>query len=767
LGQITNSPSSHALQAFVSREYGIDGDLSPLGGQGENHLVAASDGRRFILKLADGSEPADLANLECAAVEHLVRCGVDLALPRLVRTRAGGIEALVRRPDGAILRGRLLAFVPGTAWELASRPSARLFADLGRALAEVDRAFETFVHPAARRTHPWDLTAAAQHRQRIWEIPSIEHRRLAEAMFHLWAASARSRLGALPRSFIHGDANDENVLVAGDRVVGLLDFGDALENPTVSDLAIALAYAMQNEPDPLAAGGEVVRGYHAARPLAAAELEVLFPLVCGRLAVTVSVAAGRRRIDPTHPTWFVSEGRAWRLIEALAAVDPAEAGARLAAGTGIEVDADRGAPPETLLPARASRISASLSLSYRSPLKIVSGRGQYLYDRRRRPYLDLVNNVCHVGHCHPRVVEAGAQQMARLNTNTRYLYDQLTEYAGRLTAMLPDPLRVCFFVNSGSEANELALRLAREHTGRRDVVVVDGAYHGNTGTLVAMSPYKTKAKGGAGLAEPWVHVAPTPDGFRGPHRGADAAAGAAYGNAVGETVARAGAPVAAFFVESLMSCAGQIEPPGGYLEAAFQHVRAAGGVCVVDEVQTGLGRVGSHVWGFERQHVVPDIVVMGKPLGNGHPIGAVVTSREVAGSFDRGVEFFSTFGGNPVSCAIGLAVLDVVRDENLQARAVRLGGRLLEGLRSLAERHALVGDVRGAGLFIGVELVRDRQTLEPATAEADDLINRMKHRGILLSADGPFQNVLKIKPPMVLDEDDVDMVVRVLDDELA
>jgi 4-aminobutyrate aminotransferase-like enzyme len=343
----------------------------------------------------------------------------------------------------------------------------------------------------------------------------------------------------------------------------------------------------------------------------------------------------------------------------------------------------------------------------------------------------------------------------------------LTEYAERLTATLPDPLEVCFFVNSGSEANELALRLARAHTKRRDVLVVDGAYHGNTSTLVAMSPYKFMGKGGAGRPESWVHVVPIPDGYRGKHPGRERAVGVAYGDDVRDVIASAGAPPAAMFVESLMSCGGQIDPPPGYMETAFRHVRAAGAVCVVDEVQVGFGRVGSHFWGFARQSVVPDVVVMGKPIGNGHPIGAVVTSRAIAASFENGMEFFSTFGGNPVSCAIGLAVLDVIRDEGLQARATRLGDRFVAGLRRLVDRHELIGDVRGAGLFLGVELVRDRSALEPAASEASHLVNRMKDRGILLSTDGPLDNVIKIKPPLVLTEDDVDMVVRVLDDELG
>ena len=455
------------------------------------------------------------------------------------------------------------------------------------------------------------------------------------------------------------------------------------------------------------------------------------------------------------------------MLQRLAGMDLAEAGTRLASGTGIYPHADRGAPAADLVARRRLHIGPSLSIAYREPLKIVRGRAQFLVDDRGRAFLDLVNNVCHVGHCHRRVVEAATRQMAVLNTNTRYLHDNLVEYAERLSATLPAGLDVCFFVNSGTEANELALRLAMTHTGRRDLLVVDGAYHGHTAGLIAASPYKFMGRGGSGAPEPWVHVVPMPDGYRGKHRGHDRDVGVAYGDEVGQVIEKAGAPIAAFLTESLQSCGGQIIPPPGYLETAFRHVRAAGGVCIADEVQTGFGRVGTHFWAFETQGVVPDVVVMGKPIGNGHPMGAVVTTRAVAESFANGMEFFSTFGGNPVSCAVGLAVLDVIRDEGLQAHAFEVGARFLDGLRGLMSHHDIIGDVRGTGLFIGVELVRDRRTLEPATSEADDLINRLQCRGILLSTDGPRHNVLKIKPPMVVTAGDVDMVVRVLDDELA
>jgi 4-aminobutyrate aminotransferase-like enzyme len=426
-------------------------------------------------------------------------------------------------------------------------------------------------------------------------------------------------------------------------------------------------------------------------------------------------------------------------------------------------------PLEKILAARQRHLGPSVSLSYDEPIEIVRGHRQFLYDAVGHAYLDGVNNVCHVGHCHPRVVAAGQRQMAVLNTNTRYLYGTLATYVERLLETLPDPLQVCYLVCSGSEANELALRLARTHTARNGIVTVDGAYHGNTQALVDVSPYKSDGPGGAGLPEHVCKV-PMPDTYRGPHRGFNPTSGLRYAEYLDRAIAQLedrGHGLAAFICESLLGCGGQIVLPPAFLREAWGRVRKAGGLCIADEVQVGFGRVGTHFWGFETQDVVPDIVTLGKPIGNGHPLAAVVTTREIADSFDNGMEYFNTFGGNPVSCAIGLAVLDVIRDEQLQGHALEVGERLAGALRELMPRHPLIGDVRGVGLFLGIELVLDRETLEPAPRQAAYVVERLKDHGILLSTDGPLHNVLKIKPPLPFDESDADRLVETLDKVLA
>jgi 4-aminobutyrate aminotransferase-like enzyme/Ser/Thr protein kinase RdoA (MazF antagonist) len=419
---------------------------------------------------------------------------------------------------------------------------------------------------------------------------------------------------------------------------------------------------------------------------------------------------------------------------------------------------------DEILGIRRTHIGPSLSIAYRNPLNIVKGYKQYLYDDTGRAYLDVVNNVAHVGHCHPRVVNAACEQMAVLNTNTRYLHENIARFSERLCATMPEPLSVCFLVCSGSEANELALRLARAHTKGTDIICVDGAYHGNTTSLIDISPYKFDGPGGAG-APSYVHKVTMPDTYRGPYKADDPAAGEKYAGHVAEAVEqiqKKSKRLSAFICESALGCGGQIILPGGYLSEAYRHVRETGGVCIADEVQTGLGRVGSHFWAFETQGVVPDIVTIGKPLGNGHPLAAVVTTPEIAASFNNGMEYFNSFGGNPVSCAVGLAVLDVIEEERLQENALKVGAYLKAGLESLTRKHPLIGNVRGQGLFIGVELVLDRETLAPAPKEAAYVVERMKERGILISTDGPFHNVLKIKPPLVFSNMNADEAVSTL-----
>jgi 4-aminobutyrate aminotransferase-like enzyme/Ser/Thr protein kinase RdoA (MazF antagonist) len=1008
--------------------YGIVGSASPLPSErDQNFLIErsarptvpdrgpekarATSAERFVLKIANATEDRAMLEAQNAAMAHLADRTALVA--RIVPTQSEEEIAALPSKWGGRHFVRLVTWLPGVTMGSVVRHSPALLEDLGRRIGEVDRALATFDHPAIHRDFYWDL---ANGLTVVREHVGLVHDKNLRALVERTAARIETNhapsLARLRRSAIHNDANDHNVLVGGgddpatrnQRIVGLVDFGDMVHSVTVGDLAIAIAYAVLNKPYPLAAAAAIVRGYHAANPLSADELDVLHGLVCLRLCVSVSVAADQQRQRPGDAYLAISQEPICRTLPRLAAIphalaaatfrhacglppvhvpsthvgsgfsrtafapllgkdlaserllvldlsvgsplvsgdprenaEPAltprietlmrEYGATVAIGRygearllytspdfgdgdeerrtihlGLDLFAPAGTPvhapldgfvhafadktprldygPVVILKhvrgregregreetfytlyghlsresleglhigqriARGDRFAAigaagvnggwtphlhfqvivdlldldcdfpgvcraserdvwfalspdpsviagvpasafppatpdksatlaartrvmgpNLSIGYRDPVKAVRGWKQYLYDDTGRQYIDAYNNVPHVGHCHPRVVRAAADQMRVLNTNTRYLHDNLVRYAVRLTATLPDPLRVCYFVNSGSEANELALRLAGAHTGQRDLIVLDAAYHGNTTTLVAISPYKFNGPGGAG-APAWVHTVPMPDVYRGPYKKDDARAGEKYAAFVRATIdeLRAqGSGVTGYIAESAPSVGGQIILPPGYLTAVYEIVREAGGVCIADEVQTAFGRLGTHFYAFEAQRVVPDIVVLGKPIGNGYPIGAVITTPAIAASFDNGMEFFSTFGGSTVSCAVGLAVLDVVEDERLQQHAQQVGGHLLDALGALASRHVLVGDVRGSGFFIGVELVRSRETLEPAAAEAAFVVNRMREEGILLGTDGPYANVLKIRPPMPFAEADAEALVRTLD----
>ncbi|HHO55815.1 MAG TPA: aminotransferase class III-fold pyridoxal phosphate-dependent enzyme [Trueperaceae bacterium] len=413
-----------------------------------------------------------------------------------------------------------------------------------------------------------------------------------------------------------------------------------------------------------------------------------------------------------------------------------------------------------LIEYRKKHLGKNLSLSYQKPLKIIRGRGQFLYDENDVAYLDCVNNVCHVGHCHPKVVKAGQEQMSLLNTNTRYLHDNIINYADKLLSKFPAELDVCFFVNSGSEANELALRLAKTYTNQEDIIVIDHAYHGNTNAVIDISPYKFNGKGGQGKPK-HSHVLSMPDSY---HESKTIDEYMVELEDIIASLQKEGRGIAAFIAEALLGCGGQVELPPNYLKQAYKLVHDAAGVTIADEVQIGFGRIGSHFWGFESQGVVPDIVTMGKPIGNGHPMAAVVTSQKIANAFANGMEYFNTFGGNPVSSAIGLAVLEVIEDEELQANALEVGNYFLAKLNLLKSKYQIIADVRGRGLFIGVELIIDNK---PATRQANEIVNQMKERCILLSTDGPNNNVIKIKPPIVFSKRDVDYVVDNLDMVLA
>ncbi|MEX2495141.1 MAG: aminotransferase class III-fold pyridoxal phosphate-dependent enzyme [Woeseia sp.] len=419
-----------------------------------------------------------------------------------------------------------------------------------------------------------------------------------------------------------------------------------------------------------------------------------------------------------------------------------------------------------LLERRYHVLGKASPLFYDKPLHIVRGEGVWLYDAEGRRFLDAYNNVPHVGHCHPRVVGAISRQAETLNIHTRYLHENIVEYAERLTATFDDPLAMVLFACTGSEANDVAMQMARLCTGNRGFIATDFAYHGNTTAVWTVSSYFT----GEDQRGPEVRTVPAPDMYRVPAEFGEADASECYARTVKDAVdalTAEGVGVAGIIFDTIYSSEGLPDVPPRYVQKAIEHVRAAGGLYIADEVQPGFGRMGDHMWGYQRYGVVPDIVTLGKPMANGHPVSAVVAREDLVQEFGRSKMYFNTFGGNPVSCAAGLAVLDIVEEEGLMAHAHEVGEYVQRGLSELAERHALIGAPRGRGLFFGAELVRDRNSLEPATAEARRLVNAMRERGVLISKIGKHDNILKMRPPMPFANEHADLLLSVLDECLA
>jgi 4-aminobutyrate aminotransferase-like enzyme/Ser/Thr protein kinase RdoA (MazF antagonist) len=770
--------SSEEAEAFARRAFNIQASALPLDSErDQNFRLRADDGNEWVLKIANPAEDPAVLDLQTQALLHIARVDPSLSIPRIRATTDSALFQEIDGTDGRRSIVRVLSYLPGQLLNDATLHPA-LARDVGAMTARLARALRGFFHPAARHELLWDITQAPGLRAHTRHIEDTGRRRMIEAVLDHFDAEVLPQLQKQRAQIIHNDVSEMNTLVDGNRVTGVIDFGDLIHAPLVCDLAVPIAELIGEHPDPIAIAAEITAGYHAVTALEDDELRLIFDLVCTRCAMHVAVANWRVCDHPENAAYIMggipeteallNQLREWGAEHMYAAL-------RRACATPVSVAvADFNDNPadqeslQSLIERRRQRLGPELELFYDNPVHVVRGEGVWLIDSTGRSLLDAYNNVPSVGHCHPTVVQALARQAATLNTNTRYLYKSVIEYADRLTATMPGDLSVCMFVCSGSEANDLAWRLAKAHTGNSGGIVMEDAYHGTTDAVYELSPADYGIDKGRTLAE---HIAtvPAPDGYRGRFRRDDPRYAESYAACIDDAVAslatRGFAP-AAFYLDLVLSSDGIMIPPPGYLSTAFKKVRAAGGLCVADEVQSGFGRTGDHLWGFEAHDVVPDIVTLGKPIGNGLSMAAVVTTPAIVASLMKETDFFSTTGGNPVSCAAGLAVLDVLEQEGLQERAARVGAKLRSQIEKLAEQHPLIGDVRGAGLFIGVELVRDHATLEPAAKETAAVANRMRELGVLVGIDGPRGNVLKIRPPLVFDENHARQFADTLDQAL-
>ncbi|MBT8378627.1 MAG: aminotransferase class III-fold pyridoxal phosphate-dependent enzyme [Ignavibacteria bacterium] len=775
---LVNTPpplfSKEEITQLIRDNYNLNITIRPLVSDiGQNFHIIDHSGKEFVFKIANPEENKDMVDMQNRTMGHIALNNKSIKAPRVCKTKQGEEIVQIKHENDLSYYARMLTFLPGTFLADIKNHLPDLLYDFGMMLGSMDKTLEDFYHPAAYRYWHWDLKNALDLLPLTKKIIEPRNRSIAEYFFLQFECMVLPQLPKLRKSVIHNDANDHNILIKGKEgkefeISGIIDFGDMVHTNTICELAIACAYIMLGKDDPLDSVLDVVRGYNETYPLQEEEIEVLFYLICTRLCSSVTIAAYQRELQEDNEYLSVSEQPAWNILHKLISINPVQALEAFRKECRFEVINDQMKVKNKVRKERKIYIGKSLSISYKNPLKIDRGAMQYLFDDQGKTYLDCVNNVCHVGHCHPRIVRAAQKQAALLNTNTRYLHENIIEYAKQLNATMPDPLNVCYFVNSGSEANELAIRLANTYTQQKDFIVIDNAYHGNTSSVINLSPYKFDGPGGPGNP-PHIHKVTMPDVYRGSFKSDDTNAAKKYASDVEQAINKINQNrkgLSAFIFESILGCGGQIVFPSGYLKESFRFVKEVGGLCIADEVQVGFGRVGTHFWGFETQDVIPDIVTLGKPIGNGHPLAAVVTTKEIADAFDNGMEYFNTFGGNPVSCAIGLAVLDVMNEENLQKNALNVGNLLKEGFEELKTKHDLIGDIRGMGLFIGIELVLDRKSLEPAKDQAYYIIERMKELGILLSIDGPLYNVIKIKPPIVFSESNAKFLIENLDEVL-
>ncbi|WP_111317153.1 aminotransferase class III-fold pyridoxal phosphate-dependent enzyme [Algoriphagus chordae] len=654
---------------------------------------------------------------------------------------------------------RLLTFLEGS-FLGDQKPSPELYRSLGTFLGTLDRSLRDFKsYTLKARKLDWDIQFFHLNKPLIEDIENPQNRNLVRYFFLQFQENVTAVLPELRHQVIHNDANEWNILTQNETVSGIIDFGDLSYSPLINEVAIALTYICYDKEKPLNWTAEFLKAYHQAYPIESKELDVLYYLIAARLCISVCQSAHARKVDSENNYATISENSAWQMLKKWIAINPLGATNTFKKALNFPISETPSLDSQVLR--RQTSISPLLSISYKTPLSVSGAAFQYMYDSSGNAILDAYNNIPHVGHSHPKVVEAAQRQMAKLNTNTRYLYDQLPEYAEKLLAKFPASLSKVYFVNSGSAASDLAMRLAFAHTKNPNVLVMEHGYHGNTQISIDISDYKFNNKKGFGQKSN-ILKAPIPDTYLGKHKTNDGSAGKLYAEEAMQIMHDAGKTVGAFITEPIVGCGGQVPLAEGYLQNLYPAIRAQGGICISDEVQTGFGRMGDYFWGYQAQGVVPDMVILGKPMGNGHPMGAVVCTEAIAESFNLGVEFFSSFGGNPVSCAIGTSVLEVIEEEGLQENAKVVGDYYLGLFRELKEKYDCIGDVRGSGLFLGVEIVK------PGTSQADTELaayikNEMRNRQILISTDGPHDNVLKTKPPLCFTKENAATVVENID----
>ena len=726
--------------AQIVRElYSMDGVAEPLDGERDRSFKITTSSEAYVLKVGNAADRPDALAGQVGAMKHALFADPSLPIPAVIRTTDG---ALSSRFQGHSVQ--LVTFIDGASPPTPDAPPG-LRRSIGTLAGRLSRALRGYDHPALHRELPWDLAQVGALAPLIRDVdPKL--RPLIEGVFSRLENLVGDKIGRLGKQAVHGDINLDNVVVDPsdpERVVGLFDFGDMTWGPRVFELAIAAAYQSFGA-DPITAIAQVAAAFHVAETLEPAEMDLLPDLVAARAAQSILMAVRNVALHPDNADYLGGDYLTMaETLELLLDAEPGEAAARIRSVCGLRLE--RSDSSKAALRLRRQRLGPALDLSYDEPVRLDRGEGVWLIEDDGRRLLDAYNNVPHVGHAHPQIVAALSGQSRLLTTNTRYLVDEVAEYADRLTSLLPDPLDVVMFVNSGSEANDLAYQVAGAVTGNRGLITTENAYHGTTFATAAMSPEEYEGHG-------WTPPAARVGGAE-LLRGSDPVqAMQAHLTRAAHRLEQTGDSAGMIIFDTVFSSEGIFEVPPGYLSSARAWADGHGALLVADEVQAGFGRVGPRIWGFDVDGTIPDIVTMGKPMGNGYPMGAVVTTAAIAAEFAARWHFFSTFAGSPMAAAVGNAVLDVMETEDLAGNAEAVGAYLRDRIASL--EHPSVVDVRGPGLFVGVELT--------GPEIANRVVNEMRRRGVLIGVTGPDSNVLKIRPPMVFTERHADVVIAEL-----
>jgi len=759
----TQSPSFSIDQVtnIAEKLYGLTGELFPLVSErDQNFHMSTEAGDQFVIKIANSAEDPAIIDMQLKALEHIAIVDPELPVPKVLFSRNGLAIEQIQAENVANHSVRILTYLSGAPPKDDPTDHA-LLRPMGACLARLVLALRGFFHPIANYELLWDLKHTSKLRQYLPYITDANHRELVSTFLDRFDRNVLPLIPKLRAQIVHNDFVPDNILVAENdpgRIVGIIDFGDMTHTLLINDLATTIAPMLLEHADPVGVAAEVIAGYHELVPLEETELRILYDLIAARLTMLNVIASWRETIHPENRDYITGGvDETWPMLEAWRAQNPADVTKRFFRVCGLwemdDVNLMQKDVNETLqshLSRRARLLGPCAFLFYDRPLHIVRGEGVWLYDDDGVRYLDAYNNVAHVGHCHPHVVNAIAKQARRLNTSTRYMHGYILELAEQITKQMPEPLSVCMFVCTGTEANELAWQMSKLVSGNSGVLITQLAYHGSAAATMQFSPETIPQEKLPSHVQ--TLFAPTSEStFRKPDSGLSSAIMA---------LDEHGHQPAMLILDTAFVCDGIYTSPKGYLNTLFAKTHAAGGLNVADEVQGGFGRLGQHFWGFQFDDAIPDIVTLGKPMGNGHPLAAVVTRPEIVETLANETGYFNTFGGNPVSCAAGLAVLEVIEKEALQQNALQVGQYLRQRLAILQQDYPVIGELHGSGLLLGIDIIKSDGTPNPGMA--DHIINHMRENGVLIGTTGQNYATLQVRPPIVFQKEHAEILLVAL-----